>query len=75
MWGHEWDITGWNGWGANFVTVKYTFPVPAGSYVAVAVFVSDGDHCGDYAYASQVFKNTGGPGPGQQTIGGVSLIQ
>jgi hypothetical protein len=74
-WGHEWDMTGWNGWGANYVSVKYTFPVPAGSYVAVAVFVSDGDHCGDYAYASQTFKNTGGPGPGQQTIGGVELVQ
>lgn len=75
MWGHEQDVTGWAGWGANYVTVKYTFPVPAGSYVAVAVFVSDGDHCGDYAFASQVFRNTGGPGPGTSTIGGVSLIQ
>lgn len=74
-WGHEWDMTGWNGWGANYVTVKYTFPVPAGSYVAVSVFVSDGDHCGDYAYASHTFRNTGGPGPGQQAIGGVELVQ
>ena len=74
IWGHEKDIPGANS-GGNLVTVAYTFPVPSGSYVAVSVFVSDGDRCGDYAFASHTFKNTGGPGPGQQTIGTVDLAQ
>jgi hypothetical protein len=39
------------------------------------VFVSDGDRCGDYAYASYTFKNSGAPGPGQQTVGSVDLAQ
>jgi putative Flp pilus-assembly TadE/G-like protein len=79
IWGHEKDFNNVPPWyayqGSNIVTVKYTFPIPAGQYVAVTVFVSDGDRCGDYAYASHTFKNTGGPGPGQQTIGTVDLAQ
>jgi hypothetical protein len=53
----------------------YTFPNPVGSYVSVTVFMLDGDRCGDYAYATYTFKTTGGPGPGQQSIGSVSLVQ
>ena len=79
MWGHEKDFAGvppyFANSGPNIATVKYTFPIPSGKYVAVTVFVSDGDRCGDYAYASHTFKNTGGPGPGQQTIGTVDLAQ
>ena len=74
IWGHEKDIPTAQS-GGNLVTVSYTFPVPTGSYVAVSVFVSDGDRCGDYAFASHTFKNTGGPGPGQQTVGTVDLAQ
>jgi Flp pilus assembly protein TadG len=74
IWGHEKDIpTAVSG--SNIASVKYTFPIPSGSYVSVSVFVNDGDHCGDYAYASQVFKNTGAPGPGQQSVGSVDLAQ
>ncbi|HSS94412.1 MAG TPA: pilus assembly protein TadG-related protein, partial [Candidatus Dormibacteraeota bacterium] len=79
MWGHEKDFAGvapyFANSGPNIATVKYTFPIPSGQYVAVTVFVSDGDRCGDYAYASHTFKNTGGPGPGQQTVGTVDLAQ
>ena len=53
----------------------YTFPNPVGSYVAVTVFMLDGDRCGDYAYATYTFKTTGGPGPGQQSVGTVNLVQ
>jgi Flp pilus assembly protein TadG len=74
IWGHEKDIPGASQ-GPNPAVVKYTFPIPSGSYVAVSVFVSDGDRCGDYAYGSHTFRNTGGPGPGQQVIGGVDLAQ
>jgi hypothetical protein len=73
-WGHESDISGANS-GGDIATVKYTFPTPIGSYVSVSVFVLDGDHCGDYAYQSYTFKNTGQPGPGQQTIGGTDIVQ
>ncbi|HEY0830468.1 MAG TPA: pilus assembly protein TadG-related protein [Candidatus Dormibacteraeota bacterium] len=53
----------------------YTFPNPVGSYVSVTVFMLDGDRCGDYAYATYTFKTTGGPGPGQQSVGSVNLVQ
>jgi Flp pilus assembly protein TadG len=53
----------------------YTFPNPVGSYVSVTVFMLDGDRCGDYAYATYTFKTTGGPGPGQQSVGTVNLVQ
>ena len=42
--------------------------------MSITLFVLDGDHCGDYAYANYTFHNTGGPGPGQQTVGSVSLV-
>jgi len=73
-WGHESDIPGANS-GGDVATVKYTFPTPVGSYVSVSVFVLDGDHCGDYAYQSYTFKNTGQPGPGQQTVGATDIVQ
>lgn len=83
IWGHENNFPQTNppsapyfaASGSNLVTVKYTFPIPIGTYVAVTVFVSDGDRCGDYAYASHTFANVGAPGPGQQTVGTVSLVQ
>jgi len=53
----------------------YTFPNPIGNYLSVTMFMLDGDRCGDYAYATYTFKSTGGPGPGQQSIGSVSLVQ
>ena len=73
-WGHESDIPGASS-GSDIAQVKYTFPTPVGSYVEISVFVLDGDHCGDYANAAFTFKNTGQPGPGQQTVGGVVIVQ
>jgi hypothetical protein len=73
-WGHESDIPGANS-GNDLAQVKYTFPTPVGAYVSVSVFVLDGDHCGDYAYRTYTFKNTGQPGPGQQTVGSVTIVQ
>jgi hypothetical protein len=46
-----------------------------GNYLSVTVFLLDGDRCGDYAYATYTFKSTGGPGPGQQSLGSVSIVQ
>ncbi len=61
---------------ANYTaSLIYTFPNPIGNYLSVTMFMLDGDRCGDYAYATYIFKSTGGPGPGQQSIGSVSLVQ
>jgi hypothetical protein len=73
-WGHQSDITGANS-GNYTAQMLYTFPNPSGNYVSITVFVLDGDHCGDYAYANYTFKNTGLPGAGSQTIGSVGLVQ
>jgi Flp pilus assembly protein TadG len=73
-WGHQSDIAGANS-GNYTAQMLYTFPNPTGNYVSVTVFVLDGDHCGDYAYANYTFKNTGQPGAGTQTIGSVGLVQ
>jgi Flp pilus assembly protein TadG len=76
-WGHHNDpnIVP-NGSQAGYTgSLIYTFPNPIGSYVSVTVFMLDGDRCGDYAYATYTFKTTGGPGPGQQSVGSVSLVQ
>jgi hypothetical protein len=43
--------------------------------VAISVFTTDGDHCGDYDIANYTFKNTGLPAGGTQTVGSVSLVQ
>jgi hypothetical protein len=59
----------------NTAQIIYTFPNPIGNYLSVTVFLLDGDRCGDYAYATYTFRSTGGPGPGQQTIGSISLVQ
>ena len=72
-WGHQSDIAGANS-GSYTAQLLYTFPTPVGNYVSLTLFVDDGDHCGDYAYASYTFKNTGAPGPGQQTTGSVSIV-
>jgi len=72
-WGHQSDIPGANS-GNYTAQLIYTFPNPSGSYVNITLFALDGDHCGDYAYANYTFKNTGGPGPGQQSGGSVSLV-
>ena len=73
-WGHQSDIAGANS-GNYTAQVLYTFPNPTGNYVSISVFVLDGDHCGDYAYANYTFKNTGLPGAGSQTIDSVGLVQ
>ncbi len=73
-WGHENTIPNAQ---TNNNTAKliYTFPNPVGSYISATIFLLDGDRCGDYAYATYTFKTTGGPGPGQQSVGSVSLVQ
>jgi Flp pilus assembly protein TadG len=73
-WGHQNTIAGATQ--ANYTAqLIYTFPNPAGNYLSVTVFFLDGDRCGDYAYTNYTFRSTGGPGPGQQTIGSVHLVQ
>jgi hypothetical protein len=73
-WGHQNDITGASS-GNYTAQMLYTFPNPTGNFVSITVFLLDGDHCGDYAYANYTFKNTGLPGAGSQTIGSVGLVQ
>ena len=73
-WGHQSDIP--NAQSGNYTAqLLYTFPNPSGNYISITLFALDGDHCGDYAYANYTFKSTGGPGPGQQSVGSVSLVQ
>ena len=73
-WGHQKDIL--NAASGNYTAkMLYTFPNPVGSYLSITIFVLDGDHCGDYAYSTYTFKNTGLPGPGSQSIGSVGLVQ
>lgn len=73
-WGHQKDIP--NAVSANYTAkMLYTFPNPVGSYLSITIFVLDGDHCGDYAYSTYTFKNTGLPGPGSQSVGSVGLVQ
>jgi Flp pilus assembly protein TadG len=73
-WGHENTMPGAQT-NNNTAQIIYTFPNPVGNYLSVTVFLLDGDRCGDYAYATYTFRSTGGPGPGQQTIGSISLVQ
>lgn len=73
-WGHQSDIPGAVS-GNYSAQAIYTFPTPNGNYVAITMFVTDGDHCGDYALASYTFKNVGTPGGGAQTVGTVQLVQ
>lgn len=76
-WGHHNDprIVPAGSSGGYPASLIYTFPNPVGNYLSVTVFVLDGDRCGDYAYANYTFKSTGGPGPGQQSVGTVTLVQ
>jgi Flp pilus assembly protein TadG len=73
-WGHQTDIAGAIR-GTYTAKMLYTFPNPTGSYLSITLFALDGDHCGDYAYSTYTFKNTGLPGPGSQSIGSVGLVQ
>jgi hypothetical protein len=73
-WGHENTMPGAQTQN-NTAQIIYTFPNPVGNYLSVTVFFLDGDRCGDYAYATYTFRSTGGPGPGQQSIGSVYLVQ
>jgi hypothetical protein len=73
-WGHQNTIPG-AAVGGYTAQLIYTFPNPAGNYLTVTVFFLDGDRCGDYAYVNYTFRSTGGPGPGQQSIGSVILVQ
>lgn len=72
-WGHESDISGTRG--NFFAKILYTFPNPSGNYVAISLFTTDGDHCGDYNIENYTFRNTGQPGGGTQSIGSVILVQ
>jgi hypothetical protein len=74
IWGHQSDIPGANR-GNYPASAIYTFPTPVGTYVAITVFLSDGDRCGDYALANYTFKNVGPPGGGSQGLGTVDLVQ
>jgi hypothetical protein len=73
-WGHQTDIPGATR-GSYTAKMLYTFPNPTGNYLSITLFALDGDHCGDYAYSTYTFKNTGLPGPGSQSIGSVGLVQ
>jgi Flp pilus assembly protein TadG len=77
IWGHHNDpaIVPVGVRGSYTASLIYTFPNPVGNYLSVTMFMLDGDRCGDYAYATYTFKSTGGPGPGQQSIGSVSIVQ
>ena len=73
-WGHQSDIAGAAS-GTYTASASYTFPTPNGNYVAINTFLTDGDHCGDYATANYTFKNVGSPGGGSQSVGTVQLVQ
>ena len=73
-WGHQKDINGANS-GTYQATLNYTFPTPAGTSVSITIFLTDGDHCGDYASASYTFANIGQPGAGSQSGGTVELVE
>jgi Flp pilus assembly protein TadG len=72
IWGHQKDLPGAVS-GNNNATIKYTFPVPFGTTVAIQIFMTDGDHCGDYATANYTFNNIGQPAGGQQSAGAVLI--
>ncbi len=59
-WGHAQDLND-SGVTNNPATVTYTFPIPSGSNVTIAVYLTDGDHCGDYLSASLTFPNVMAP--------------
>ena len=71
-WGHEMDIANART-GNDAATVKYTFPTPAGKSVAITIFLTDGDRCGDYALVNAIYNNVGQSSGGQQTAGTVEM--
>jgi len=73
-WGHEQDIAGAVS-KTNRAVIRYTFPVPAGSSTSVTIFLTDGDHCGDYYLVTASFLNLGQVGGGQQSSGSVGLVR
>lgn len=73
-WGHEQDIPGASS-GNNIAIIKYTFPIPKGTSVSITVFLTDGDHCGDYYLVNATFNNIGQPGGGSQSAGSVGLVR
>lgn len=79
-WGHESEIPGavpnWGGsyYGGNYASINFTFPTPPGTTVAIQVFMTDGDFCGDYALANYTFNNIGQPNGGLQSGASVSLV-
>lgn len=73
-WGHEHDIAGAAS-GSNIAKILYTFPTPAGSNVAITIYLSDGDRCGDYYLVTASFSNVGQPGAGSQSAGSVVMAR
>ncbi|HEV3097667.1 MAG TPA: pilus assembly protein TadG-related protein [Candidatus Dormibacteraeota bacterium] len=73
-WGHERNLSSANR-GNDVATLTYTFPVPVGQTVTIAMFMTDGDRCGDYVTTTWTFNNVGQPAPGVQVVGSVRLEQ
>ncbi len=73
-WGHEQDIAG-AVTNNNRAIVRYTFPIPSGASSSITIFVTDGDHCGDYYLVTATFNNVGPPGGGSQAAGSVVLVR
>jgi Flp pilus assembly protein TadG len=73
-WGHESDISGANT-GTNRAVIKYTFPIPTGTAVNLTIFLTDGDHCGDYYLVNASFNNIGQPAGGAQSGGSVVIVR
>jgi len=73
-WGHEAAISGARG-GNNRAIIKYTFPIPTGTSTNITIFLTDGDHCGDYYNVNATLNNVGQPNPGAQSGGSVVLVR
>ena len=73
-WGHEDDISGAQTRN-NVATIKYTFPTPIGQAVALTIFLTDGDHCGDYYLVQVTMNNVGQANGGSQSAGSVVLVR
>jgi len=74
IWGHEQQLAGASS-GTNNATLRYTFPIPAGTAVTITLFMNDGDSCGDFVTATWIFNNIGSPGGGRLATGAVHLEQ
>jgi hypothetical protein len=73
-WGHESDISGAAS-SNNHAVVKYTFPTPTGTALNLTIFLTDGDHCGDYYLVNATFNNVGQPNGGSQSGGSVVVVR